>query len=329
MFSTVKRRWVWSRRRMGEMAMDLTQAGAILKAEREKRNLSVEDVARHLKIGPRQIRALESGETESVVHPAYAKGFIRSYAAWLGLTPEDLQAREQGEDGSGLAREGNSPKTQGKKGHIGLWLFILLVILGCFAYYAWSQNFWDFFEGEAERSETVSSALPTAEEYLAKKDEEAIKTQEEQPAPAVSVAAPVDIPDAVRMPGASAEEKKAPAEAEQAVSAPPPAGEPGEAATNTSQEAVAPATAEAGGSGGNHKLVITAIEECWVHSNSDKTDTRQFSLRKGDTFALTFTDTLELKLGNAGGVRLRYDGKDMPAPGTSGQVRTIVFPPEE
>ena len=78
---------------------------------------------------------------------------------------------------------------------------------------------------------------------------------------------------------------------------------------------------------GQHKVVITATEECWVHSNADNTDTRQFSLRKGDTFALTFTKSLELKLGNAGGVRIRYNGQDMPAPGQSGQVRTLTFPP--
>ena len=78
---------------------------------------------------------------------------------------------------------------------------------------------------------------------------------------------------------------------------------------------------------GQHKVIITATEECWIHSNADNTDTRQFSLRKGDTFALTFTKSLELKLGNAGGVRIRYNGEDMPAPGQSGQVRTLTFPP--
>ena len=78
---------------------------------------------------------------------------------------------------------------------------------------------------------------------------------------------------------------------------------------------------------GPHKLIITATEECWVHSNADNTDTRQFSLRKGDTFALTFNKSLELKLGNAGGVRLRYDGEELPPAGASGQVRTLTFPP--
>lgn len=79
---------------------------------------------------------------------------------------------------------------------------------------------------------------------------------------------------------------------------------------------------------GQHKVIITATEECWIHSNADKTDTRQFSLRKGDTFALTFARSLDLKLGNAGGVRIRYDGQSLPPPGQSGQVKTLTFPPK-
>ena len=79
---------------------------------------------------------------------------------------------------------------------------------------------------------------------------------------------------------------------------------------------------------GQHKVIIIATEECWIHSSADKTDVRQFSLSKGDTFALTFSTRLELKLGNAGGVRIRYDGKEMPPAGTSGQVRNLVFPPQ-
>jgi cytoskeleton protein RodZ len=74
-------------------------------------------------------------------------------------------------------------------------------------------------------------------------------------------------------------------------------------------------------------LVVTALAECWVHSTADNTETRQFSLRKGDTFALTFSKKLVLRLGNAGGVRIRLDGQDLAPPGEVGQVKTLTFPP--
>lgn len=78
---------------------------------------------------------------------------------------------------------------------------------------------------------------------------------------------------------------------------------------------------------GKHQIVISAVDECWVHSSADGTFTRQFSLKKGETFALSFENKLVVKLGNAGGVRIKYDGQELPPPGKPGQVRTVTFPP--
>ncbi|WP_300710516.1 DUF4115 domain-containing protein, partial [uncultured Desulfovibrio sp.] len=103
---------------------------------------------------------------------------------------------------------------------------------------------------------------------------------------------------------------------------------PAPTATAAENAPTAPATGNDGIQPEQHKVIIIATEECWIRSNADKTDVRQFSLNKGDTFALTFSHRLELKLGNAGGVRIRYDGKEMPPAGTSGQVLNLVFPPE-
>lgn len=79
---------------------------------------------------------------------------------------------------------------------------------------------------------------------------------------------------------------------------------------------------------GMHQIVLTADSDCWVHANADNTDTRQFTLKTGETFAMPFRKSLVLKLGNAGGVKITYDGTAMPRPGASGQVKTITFPPQ-
>ena len=80
---------------------------------------------------------------------------------------------------------------------------------------------------------------------------------------------------------------------------------------------------------GMHQIVLTAEASCWVHANADKTDTREFILQEGETFAMPFRDSLTLRLGNAGGVKIKYDGRDMPSPGKPGQVKNITFPPAE
>lgn len=80
---------------------------------------------------------------------------------------------------------------------------------------------------------------------------------------------------------------------------------------------------------GTHQIVLTAEAPCWIHANADKTDTREFILQEGETFAMPFRESLTLRLGNAGGVKIKYDGRDMPSPGKSGQVKTVSFPPAE
>ena len=39
-----------------------------------------------------------------------------------------------------------------------------------------------------------------------------------------------------------------------------------------------------------------------------------------------FDRKLVIKLGNAGGVRMKYDGRELLQPGKMGQVKTLVFP---
>lgn len=79
---------------------------------------------------------------------------------------------------------------------------------------------------------------------------------------------------------------------------------------------------------GMHQIVLTAEAECWVHANADGTDTRQFSLKAGETFAMPFKKSMVLKLGNAGGVKIKYDGVELPPQGASGQVKTVTLPPK-
>ena len=71
--------------------MNLEELGAALRAERERRGLGIEDVANTLKIGARQLRALEEADLSSLPHVAYTRGFIRSYATFLGLSQAEIE----------------------------------------------------------------------------------------------------------------------------------------------------------------------------------------------------------------------------------------------
>lgn len=299
--------------------MTFAELGAVLRAEREKRHWTIEDVASQLKINPRLILALEAGDGQALPHPSYARGFIRSYARLLGIGNDEIQAwlseLEPGDLKKPKPEPVSStdylppPEPKVRRSHKGVWALLLIACLAGAGWWAWDTGQFSLPTLKKEKPADLVKNLPGADSYVAARPEPA------PAAPPRPVLAPVDIPE------------PAPEPVRQARRAEPPAADPARQTPEPAREARAE---EAQGSAPEqHKLIIIATEECWVHSSADKTDTRQFSLRKGDTFALTFAKNLELKLGNAGGVRLRYDGNELPPAGTSGQVRTLTFPPKD
>ena len=66
--------------------------GEILRAAREERKLSVEQVNRETKISPQTITALEADDFEGFPSETYLKGFLRTYADFLGLDGGKLWA---------------------------------------------------------------------------------------------------------------------------------------------------------------------------------------------------------------------------------------------
>ena len=314
--------------------MTLEELGAALRAEREKRNLSIEDVANHLKIGARLLRALEEGDASSLPHLAYARGFIRSYASYLGMAAEEVNEAV-------CALRGMSPASQSvytpeeslapPRNLKWLGVLIVLALLGGGAYVAWQQGALEFLSRQTRRLAQPSPPLqtPDSAEIIPGRDTSApaapsvvgsVRASPPSPAATPSTAAPAISP--VSSPTATSASPPATpvGDAIALASGPTPVfGGVARNATAPTRNAMQPVESAQPADGapppGRHKVIITATEECWIHSNADNTDTRQFSLRKGDTFALAFTKNLELKLGNAGGVRIRYNGQDMPASG--------------
>ena len=64
--------------------------GSILSAARQRQGLSVADVARQLKLGVRQIEALEADDYKSLPRITFVRGFIRNYAKLLQIDAEPL-----------------------------------------------------------------------------------------------------------------------------------------------------------------------------------------------------------------------------------------------
>src|SRR5512133_26607 len=67
----------------------LKAVGQWLKETREQKDESLDHVAKITRIGKNYLEALEEGASDKLPNQAYTRGFIRLYAAHLGLCPDE------------------------------------------------------------------------------------------------------------------------------------------------------------------------------------------------------------------------------------------------
>ena len=68
----------------------LDSLGATLRAAREARGWTLEEAEKATRIRARYLAALEAGQIDSLPSPIQARGFLRSYAQYLGLNPTQV-----------------------------------------------------------------------------------------------------------------------------------------------------------------------------------------------------------------------------------------------
>ncbi|TME06004.1 MAG: helix-turn-helix domain-containing protein [Chloroflexi bacterium] len=66
--------------------------GAVLAAKRGERGLSIEQVEAATRVRADHLRAMEADQFDRLPAPVYAKGYLRTYATYLGLDPDELLA---------------------------------------------------------------------------------------------------------------------------------------------------------------------------------------------------------------------------------------------
>jgi len=145
-------------------------------------------------------------------------------------------------------------------------------------------------------------------------DVPAVRPEAQEEGPAVTQAMPSAAEDALPRSSASLVSQMLPAELTEEPAQSAPAGQ-GEASPAALPE------------GMHHVEVIADEGDCWMGFEPDGRR-QQRTLRKGDSFTMTFRDSLVMKLGHAAAVRVIYDGKELER-STSHRVMTLRFPPAE
>ena len=133
--------------------------GAVLAAKRGERGLSIEQVAASTRIRAEHLRALEADELDRFPAQVYAKGYLRTYATYLGLDAQDLLALLPASSKApglalGLEKDWRHPRVVLTTSAAAAGGLVLLA--GMFAGYAWRQV-------TADQRAALSIASPSAQ----------------------------------------------------------------------------------------------------------------------------------------------------------------------
>jgi cytoskeletal protein RodZ len=270
--------------------------GDYLKRERELRSISLEEISKTTRIRPAILHAVEKNQLDSLGSPVFVKGFLRAYAQYVGLNPNDVVLRYEaflkGEDQESKAEERSTDRqSQWKYRYIMLPISIL-VVLGVLIFLLIHRP-----------SNPPINTVPQQKEEPTPKSAEPT-----EPLPSTATT------DAEVLAGD--EIISDPPENTHIVNPPPVHPKrplfPSPPETTSAIE-----------------IELRALEETWMRLSIDKGSPQEILLRPGEVISRRGVDIIEMKVGNAGGVELLYNGKDVGTLGESGQVVHLSIGPQE
>jgi cytoskeleton protein RodZ len=318
--------------------------GERLQREREMRGITLEEISESTKITSRCLRALEEEEFDKLPGGVFNKGFVRAYAAYLGLDEDqavaDFVAASGGEKEQPLP-DPPVPRAvvlgQRAQEHAN-WrgVSLLVVLLAAAVVAAWKVGplaYYSLSEIATARRSSKPQATPpapasepasSAPETASVKARRGSKPQAAPPTPASEPASSAPETASAPPPPAPAQEKK-PVEKKPVVkakpvavaaSAPAPAPPP-------APKAVAPPKAPP--TAATFVVEVRAVQDAWVQIVADGRLLSEGVLVAPAEKRVQAAKEVVIKTGNAAGVEVSFNGQSLPSLGDVNQVATLTL----
>ncbi len=134
--------------------MQIEELGDTLRARREEKNFTIEQVSRAISLRSSIIEELERGDYSKIDALLYTKNYLKRYAGYLGFTPDEVEAMIESipvEDKSyqhlKLNTEIKNKENRRKKSFIlRLYFFVVILILASVYLYFTLDKHGDFFK---------------------------------------------------------------------------------------------------------------------------------------------------------------------------------------
>lgn len=334
--------------------------GALLRRRREETQQDIEDVSRQLRIRSVYIRAIEEGRFQELPGNAYAVGFVRAYADYLGLDGgsvvsdyRDELARRSRQNDLVWPTEGSESRFPGGA-ILGVCLLLGVAIYGGWYYATQSggtgikliDEVPDFIkkqtgvgqtvenETPAEPTRTEAQAATSATQLAAPPAEPTPPTDQSvatetapspQPAPSgATTAQPTPPPPAVVAVPSNNETAAVPLEQGQSGLPAPTTAAPEPTAVDPSPSATDEASigAQPAPVPPAARVVIRANRDSWIEiRDNEDAVVLQRVLRQGETFNVPDQKGMVMTTGNAGGIVIELEGRPLQALGSLGVVK--------
>ena len=303
-----------------------TSLGALLKREREKKGLNHAQISDQTRLRPHFLEAIENEEWDLLPAPTLVKGFIRSYARFLGLDEErilDLYRDEAGVDD--FSQKFTFPAVARKKKWPFMVVGLLILLAALWAFYMWftiptgSRKI--FGTGTATVQSPSLNKAPVETEEQQRTEIETKEKRITEREPSVEEAPlPPDVAELPESPEIEAESEKP----EPVVSKPAVI----QGAAEESPQAETPSIPE------EAETVMLRLkghvtERTWVSISIDGLKAKEYTFGPSDTPEWEAEKGFELLIGNAGGIALEFNGKKLDNLGKQGQVVRIRLPENE
>lgn len=159
--------------------------GLMLKKTRLKHNLTLQDVSNYLNIRRGQLESIEEGRFDELPATAYAMGFIKSYADYLGLDKDLMVSRFKQETGKQIQKIDLDVPLPLSESRLPDQRIIMASIAATVAFTV--LMFW-VFSGDTETQENVT-AVPNIEDVFEQDVASQVGTTEQNPS---ALAKPAD-----------------------------------------------------------------------------------------------------------------------------------------
>jgi cytoskeleton protein RodZ len=295
--------------------------GEYLRAERQARGISLEQIFADTRISIKMLQAIEEWNVEQLPAPVLIKGFLKAYAEKIGLNPEEVIVEYQNlieavgdhQEGMEEFHQRLQPQSSNKK---LLVLVIALTLLTGLIF------FW--YRTSSVRKQSTSSS---SREFFSQTavDQRAAKSAPDSGINQTKSAQRSRRTQGELMTGSESDSSELGGQAAPAASTGAEVSKVGGGSVYPSSESLQEEKIFPPGQS-SYLLRAEATETTWIRISTDATGEHEYLLQPGEQLTWRASSSYKLLIGNAGGIQLYLNGEPLKRLGETGQVVYVKLP---